>query len=306
MFGKVWDSFGFASGKLKQHPTRFRGDLGQKAPWTDLEIVRNLVDYPCMVADMPATTVRMRVQLPQSHYGNGLVDMYAPHPDNPDGHARGWSGVRSILCDAVIDGQQWRVGWKHETLDGNCFPFLSFCGWDGSRYVTVNQVRTDLIWQWVLENWNSKIRPTIDAAGPDCQNAFKRVTLEHLHHSACDGVHAGCEFLGPSTGEIVFDEMRIDVEKQDVDKPAAYQKSERSSNYADARPRARGPRDQRNGVQGNSVQRSPEFTEKQGDSQRAQNDNLLQLAVGETRSIPGSANNVNGGVEKLGNPDLPR
>ena len=85
-----------------------------------------------------------------------------------------------------------------------------------------------------------------------------------------------------------------DVEKQNIEQPTAYQKDAGANEKAGARLRAQAR------AHDQSAQKSPAPAEKQADSQGAQNDKLLQLAVGETRSIPGRTKNFDGGVGKLG------
>ena len=249
MFGKLYDCWGYNQTPrlIDAEPGKGkRGDVWERAPWADLRKVQAHVGYPCLISEMPPTRVYCDVDMPDTHHGGTIIDSYAHHrdgkeginghiwapyskllniqfqlnwgarhPDNPNGHAWGWSGIKGELFRALIHGQRVSVGWKYETLDGNRFPFFSFCALDGghsgAEYVPWpidSPVDVDLFWQWVIREWEF-VSAQIRHGGKECREAFERVTLERLKQSACDGIHLVTEYLGPSTGEVRFNDARI-------------------------------------------------------------------------------------------------
>ena len=237
--GKLYDSYGYQSGKIKADPKLgTRGTIWEKAPAADLYEVQKLVQYPCSIVEMPETVVSVSADIPTHMNNNLIIDMYAhlqngvtsddmnDHIQPPfskhlncqlqldhgainihGAHAWGWSGVGSnVLGEITIDGQRWRYGYKFETLNGNRFPFISFCGWNGSKYVPVKEVKTDSIWKWIVENWD-----VIAFQAKTIGLSYGNVTQESLERSFCDGVHVGSEILGASQGSIRFSKMNIEV-----------------------------------------------------------------------------------------------
>ena len=160
---------------------------------------------------------------------------------NPTAHAYGLSGAHVFLDERMPDGQRVRIGHKLETLGSNKFDFLSFCAWDGSKYVPMKRVEISKIWQWVLDNWNGLILPSATAEGIYFQPAL---TYENLIRSYCDGVHVGSEVLGECDGEIIWNDLHIevsDVKKTTVtvnvepDKPEAPEENNKAKSATDSK-----------------------------------------------------------------------
>ena len=252
-FGKIYDCYGYNQSPRLVDADPALGDRGyvwETAPAVDLRAVTTLVGYPAPISNLPNTVVRIDAVIDSGIYNNLLIDMYSNYdPDPPSGynvsdplndnihppyskflnlqvqmdrgrvrpndnaHAWGYSGA-TVLGTAVIDGQLWRYGHKQETLNNNNFPFISFCGWDGTNNVVTKTLNAKNMWQWVLDNW-STILTQADAAGV----SYGDVTHAKLLQSYCDGIHAGSEVLGPGTGSITFNELAIEIIDDDDTTP---------------------------------------------------------------------------------------
>ena len=212
-----------------------RGTDWEKSPWCDLNQVTKLVGFPCAVAEMPNTVIKSKCKFTGTYNGNMLIDMYAhwrgkgdmnydiwppfskllntqiqcnfAHKRMPNQHAYGWSGAK-VLFEATVGGVTWKVGHKLEKLGGNLFDFLSWCAWDGEKYVEATDIDCGAIWAWTLENWESVIEPAAKKAGVKFQ---PRLTIENLKASYCDGIHMGSEVLGECDGEVVWDNLEMFV-----------------------------------------------------------------------------------------------
>ena len=222
-----------------------RGTTFDQAPAVDLNEVTLLVGFPAPISDLPNVVVKIDSDVASSGlYNNVLVDMYAnrtinlppdyisdgdplndniqppfskhlnvqlqldhgrERPNHNTAHAWGYSGA-TVMGETTIDGQTYRYAHKQETLGGNNFPFISFCGWNGSSYVRVTEVNITNIWNWVVANWN-----TILAEAAAVGVSYGDVTRQSLLASHCDGVHAGSEILGGGIGSIVFQELSIEI-----------------------------------------------------------------------------------------------
>ena len=253
LFAKLFDVFGYNQSPRLVDADPALGDRGyvwETAPAANMNAVRTLTGYPAPISDLPNTEVRIDAVIDTSLFNNCLIDSYANYdPDPPDGyiptdplndnlqppyskhlnlqvqmdrgrvrpndnaHAWGYSGA-TVLGTAVIDGQLWRYGHKQETLNNNNFPFISFCGWDGTNNVVTKVVNITNMWAWVIDNW-ATILTQADAAGV----SYAGVTVATLNASYCDGIHAGSEVLGPGTGSITFNELEIEIIEDDDDDP---------------------------------------------------------------------------------------
>jgi len=240
-FGKIYDCYGYQSGKVKADPSKGdRGTKWEKAPWCDLNVVTDLVGYPAPINALPETIVTTKNRFEGTWNGNVLIDLYANHRGKgdvnydiwppfskllntqiqcnfarkrmPDAHAYGWSGGHVIL-EIEVAGVKWRVAHKLEKLAGNLFDFLSWCAWDGNQYVPVTEVNCSAIWNWTLENFESIIVPAALKQGIKFQ---PRLTMENLRASYCDGVHLGSELLGECDGKVIWEDFEIRVDKENV------------------------------------------------------------------------------------------
>ena len=232
-FGKIYDAYGYTSKQLQAHDSKKRGTDGQEAPWFDLNQVTKLVQYPVAIKDIPETVVYSKCSIPTDMRMNNLVDSYvhtrgkgdmnediwppfSKHLNlqvqmdhgatfGEDRHAWGMSGGK-IVGQETIEGQLYRYAHKQETLGNNNFPFISFCGWDGSKNVPVPEIPLSAMWAWLIENWG---RVLTEAKAAEV--SFGNVTQESLLSSYCDGIHVGNEILGGAVGTIKYDRLDIAV-----------------------------------------------------------------------------------------------
>lgn len=235
LFGKLWDSYGYnrPNRLIEGHPTKKRGTDGQESPWFDLNIVRELTGFPCCVLDMPELNILTRTTIGKQMGSNTLIDTYGhykgfddinadidpPHSKklniqfqlqhgatfSETAHAWGMSGGH-ILGECVIEGQRWRYAYKHETLGNNSFPFLSFCGFDGSKNTAVEEVPVTAVWNWVIENWG-RVNQEAEKEG----KSFFGLDEETLRKCWIDGMHLGHEILARSVGKIKHEALDIQM-----------------------------------------------------------------------------------------------
>ena len=247
LFGKLYDLYGYSQVPRLIDQKASLGQRGwqdsfvnQKAPAADLNDLVALTGFPVRMDGFPNVEIHIDANIDNHLYNNVLVDMYANRSDtlppdyNSDGdplndhiqppyskylnlqvqmdhgiiknanaHAWGFSGA-TVLGTVTIDGQLWRYGFKQETLNNNNFPFISFCGWNGSQNVVVKSFNARSLWNWVINNW-STILSQAAAAGV----SYGNVTQANLRTAYCDGIHLGSEVLGPGTGRIVFNDLRV-------------------------------------------------------------------------------------------------
>ena len=246
LFGKLYDVYGYnqspslidaiPAGQVTTdgYAAGDRGTLWEQAPAADLLEVQELQGYPARIDSLPDTTVFVDAVLDATLQNNLLIDAYAHNNGvntiNGDiqppfskhlnvqiqldraqvrstiEHAWGFSGAQVFGGNVTFGTQVFRYGFKLETLNGNNFPFISFCGWDGSNYVRVTEINITNVWNWVVANWDSRIKVEAQGAGI---TGYDGVTQASLLASSCDGIHIGSEVLGGGTGSITFNDLRV-------------------------------------------------------------------------------------------------